>query len=262
MKYDPHYLSTILKSFSGSRQTTKQAEETTSGFMSRTAGRRFRIGHKWGATLAIFVGIGLIAFPRMGRADVIVTVEEVGADVEINVNGSLDTTGLSFLGAGVQVGNILPLNGGVTSDLFFLAVGGTNTSRYSAGAQFPPFGTNPGEGTATAVSGTGLGFSWNSTTISVGDTYVSGSPIAGTMTFANTTIAALIGTPSPFTFELPNGQKIHMLQPVISDPNAAAKSKLKRAIKKLKGKIKKASRAKAKKLKAKLKKLKKQLRAL
>lgn len=140
-----------------------------------------------------------LAIPSGAVAAVTVDITQSGSDVITTVSGTLDTTGLE---AEVTDTNefliIKPLNGLIGSGVF-----DSNTSLF--------FGLNGpssfGSGDATlATSGAGDQFFLigSAGELELSPTFVSGSNISSSATYANATIASLGLTPGQYVFNAPN----------------------------------------------------------
>lgn len=134
-----------------------------------------------------------------GASAGVITVNfaEVGNDVVISYSGSFDTTGLTPLGT-APIGSFLTPSSGtfISGATFFTFYGGVFAE---------PFGTS---GTVPGGASTGDPFILSAGVIGVDagsfntTAYVSGEPLAGTLTFANSTLLSLdiATTPAPQQF--------------------------------------------------------------
>lgn len=129
------------------------------------------------------------------------TIEQVGSNVTASGSGSLDVAGLTFDGTVVAFPLILPDSG-------ILLVGNPETT-YAAYAYGPIAGpSNFGSGSlAWANSATGdlIGVSSSISVLGVPLGYLSGSPLSGTATFDNTTLADLGLTDGTYTWTWGSG---------------------------------------------------------
>ena len=126
-------------------------------------------------------------------AAMIVNIEEVGSDVVASYTGSIDLTGIGF--------NSL---GSANTNRIVATVGQVNWQNgVATKASLTDFGKNPWT-VAPSAFGTGGVFSPDSLSIAAGNafgfqsngfyiepSYVSGSPISGSMTFENQTLASM-----------------------------------------------------------------------
>jgi len=157
--------------------------------------------------LSTFVCI-LLAFSSFSRAAVTIQLQEVGNDVVATISGSINSfSGASLVQTGAGVLSTNGLRGGSSSNLFltyfaFTDNGLSGTDNYnnytvttSPSSMF--FGNGTSAGTtfqaATSVSVSTDMFLRNSTPSNfwISQSYVLGTPITGTMTWANKTLNSL-----------------------------------------------------------------------
>lgn len=141
-----------------------------------------------------------LAWSPAAKAAVVMTIEQVGSNVVASGSGSLDVAGLTFDGNMVAFPFMLPVNG-------ILLVG--NPSSGTTDTYGPIAGpSNFGSGSlAWADSATGdlIGVSSSSSFLGVPPGYLSGSPLSGTATFDNTTLANLGVTDGTYTWTWGSG---------------------------------------------------------
>ena len=143
------------------------------------------------------IAAALILASLQGTADagVVIDVSQVGSDVVATGSGSLDLTGLS-LTVTVPLSTTLDPIGGVI--IIGPSPGGSfdGYSGFQGPSSFGPGGqTFPSEGTGDL-----MGVDNFDGNIQVPAGYVSGTPLAGSSTFDNTTIAGLGLTPGTYTY--------------------------------------------------------------
>jgi hypothetical protein len=131
-----------------------------------------------------------------GRAGFVITISQVGPDVDVSGSGSVNTTGLS-LNSLFKVPELIPTGGvavvgstGVHAELLFGLTG-------------PSFGSGS---LSSPDSGTGMVFGVDAGegNLVVPNNYVSGSSLSGTSTYLGQTFTTLGLTPGTYTYTLPN----------------------------------------------------------
>ena len=126
--------------------------------------------------------LAAVALPGSAFAQTLaITISQIGNDVVISGNGSFVTTGLSFFPSGTLIPGLLdPSVPAIT-----FAEGAVNTSSV--------FTTTVAFGTGGEVAGTTTGdvFGFYGDSIYLASGYVSGTPLSGTVTFANATFDSL-----------------------------------------------------------------------
>lgn len=132
--------------------------------------------------------------PGNASAAITVNIQEVGSDVVVSYSGSIDTTGIGFnLVSSTSLRRIAAFGG----NAMFAGPDGAR------GASLTDFGKNPWT-VAPTPFGSGGVFSADSFSIADGDSfgfqsngffvrfgYTSGTPISGSMTFENQTLASM-----------------------------------------------------------------------
>lgn len=148
--------------------------------------------------LALMVGLAVVALGAAvpaAQASYVITIAQDGADVVATGTGSLDLTGMTSLGgvnweSFVQPSSARIVVGATTSENYY----GAFSSSASA------FGTG-GFTDATSGSGTTVIISGG---LYVAASYVSGTEMSATSTWANTTLSALGLADGTYTWTLPS----------------------------------------------------------
>jgi hypothetical protein len=156
-------------------------------------------------TSAVTVAAALLiaTFGGQAGAALIIDVSQVGANVVATGSGTIDLTGLTYLGG-------FSTNAGTIPDIALIYVGPSGTLDVYTGASGPTSFGSGGDTTAPS-SGTGDIFGVQGNGLSLGSLidvpagYVSGSPLSGSMTFDNTTIASVGLTPGTYTYTWGSG---------------------------------------------------------
>jgi hypothetical protein len=159
-------------------------------------------------TSAVTVAAALLiaTFGGQAGAALIIDVSQVGGNVVATGSGTIDLTGLINYGPN----SIFYSNAGTIPDIALIYVGPSGTLDAYGGASGPTsFGTlfyepAPSSGTGDIFGVQGNGQSSGSY-IDVPAGYVSGSPLSGSMTYDNTTIASLGLTPGTYTYTWGSG---------------------------------------------------------
>jgi len=202
-----------------------------------------------------FAGPTLLA-PQAFAALTIVA-EETGGNVVFTFSGSLNLPAPSATIPAVAETYLNPMQGAIA---FRQATGSADRFPF---VSMVPFGTGDTQYNVGIGAGDNIGV--YSTELYLNEDYISGDPLSATLTFPNTTLAALgvDASGSPYVWTIAGSNDTITLRVTQS---AGAKMELSRKIKKLEKKAKKlkkkSKKAKAKKLLKKAKKLKKQLAAL
>jgi len=157
------------------------------------------------STLPVILGCALLGAPQ-ARADYVVTLDEVGNNVEATANGAIDTTGLT-------AGTLALLRSSITPNIGMVATGGNaaaaSTVQFFDGASGPTNFGSGGTAIATSASGTlaGLNATLGSPLgrIYLPQGYVSGTDITSSAVFANATFASLGITPGMKTWSWGSG---------------------------------------------------------
>ena len=127
----------------------------------------------------------LTLLPNSAHADITALPVQSGADVVITYSGSVDLTGMTFVGVESISGYVTP------SAVQYFSSSGAFGSLYSF---VPAPGTAFGPGgpvSPNSVSGHDFGVNFPSSLVYVPSGYVSGTPLAGSMTFTGATLASL-----------------------------------------------------------------------
>ena len=149
------------------------------------------------------ISISAMAISAPAQAALTIDIQEVGPDVVATTSGSIDLTGLGFLGAYGVAASMEP------SSAYFVSAGPLvvpfSVVELYSGLDGPPsFGENNGRGTPYSsgdtvyIDGGPGGF------IGVPLGYISGSPLSATATFANESLASLELWQGIYEFTLPN----------------------------------------------------------
>jgi hypothetical protein len=155
---------------------------------------------KYFACAALFAA-SISIIPSAADATVTLDISQVGSDVVGSSSGSLNLTGLTeYEKASALAGEL-----NAAAALAEVGDGGQWVDGFTGLTSYPT-SLGPGTGTIFSSSVTGdpfavygaFGMVW------LPDGYVSGSPIAGTATWLNQTIASLGLTPGTYTFVAPS----------------------------------------------------------
>ncbi len=155
---------------------------------------------------ATVAGLSILALTaaaaQRARAEYIGYVYQDGANVVASGSGSLDLAGLTFLETN-PVGSL----GDVESIDAFVSFGALSHTALDVytGTTGPLAMGNGGDVGFSSTAGQGVAIDGSSEEIGVVAGYVSGTEIAGTTTFANTTLAALGFTDGTYTWTWGSG---------------------------------------------------------
>jgi outer membrane autotransporter protein len=136
-------------------------------------------------TCAALLLAQLTLLPNSAHADITALPVQSGADVVITYSGSVDLTGMTFVGAESISGYVTP------STVQYFSSSGAFSSLYSF---VPAPGTAFGPGgpvSPNSVSGQDFGVNFPSSLVYVPSGYVSGSALSGSMTFTGATLSSL-----------------------------------------------------------------------
>lgn len=141
----------------------------------------------------------LISFSAIAHGNYILTLSQVGSNVVATGSGTLDTAALTPV-TNVGLGGF-----GINPSSAFVVIG-----NFSAGAQtYTGFSgpTSFGLGGFAGNSGTGnpTGINGSAHYVVTPTGYISGTPLSGSSTWANTTIVALRLTPGTYTWTWGSG---------------------------------------------------------
>ena len=158
---------------------------------------------RFGKSSLVAAAVVLLALgSSRSRADLLLSVQQVGSNVVVTGSGTAITTGLSSPGSGFSNAILAP-------DLDALTVGPpTNQSSTDYFGVTGP--SNFGTGNSTlASSGTGQGFGLDSAgstlLLLVPSSYTSGAILAGTSTYSNMTFSSLGITPGTYLYSFGSG---------------------------------------------------------
>lgn len=205
-------------------------------------------------TLAIALVFALSA--PFAKAALTVVAEETGGNVVFTFSGSLNLPSSTAKFPNSPETYLNPSQGGLVA---WQTAASADNYPFQ---EMVPFGT--GESTYNVGVGAGDNIGIYSTALSLNESYVSGAPLNATLTFANTTLAALgvDSSGSPYVWTLTGTNDTITLTVSSGEAAKAVARKIKKLQKKAKKLAKKGQKAKAKKLKRKIKKLKRLLKAL
>lgn len=141
--------------------------------------------------LIILIGLGM---SPGARADVVMTLEQVGSNVVATGSGTLDLTGLTYAGTYNGAAEVYPAAGDLLE-----GNGGTFDIYQGITSVNGSFGTGA-ETLASTSTGDPLGVGGANSYIFVSQSYVSGTALSSTATFDNTTLAALGVTAGIYTW--------------------------------------------------------------
>ena len=210
-------------------------------------------------TLSFSILASLAFLPSTALADIEITAAEQDGSVVFSYSGSVQTSTLSSNGTGIRSGGVAPSNSLIQ---FATTSGSEVVDGYGSVTSAP---SDFGSGSTTiASSESGDPFAITAVSVSVPESYVSESPLSGTIVFDGQTFSTLgiSAAGSPYVWTLSNGQTVTLVI-ASSSVNTTVQSSLLNKIKKLKKKLKKlkkkGKKAKAKKINKKIKALKMQL---
>ena len=149
--------------------------------------------------------VALALCTTSARADVTITIEQVGNDVVATASGSIDLTGLTELAGAAET------SAAIHPSHAFLALGSMAfTDQYSGITGPSSFGTGPFT-SATTASGNTFWISGETSGLNVPVGYVSGTQLSATDTFQSQTITGLGLTPGTDTYTWGTGGPDHTL---------------------------------------------------
>jgi len=131
-----------------------------------------------------------VAYPA--RANFIVTINQVGANVDVTGSGTIDLTALSFITPAAAGAAILP-----SGAYLVLATG--NVAVYTGFSGPTSFGSG-GVTFASSTGGNAVGIAGHDGELFVPQGYVSGAALSGTSTYAGATLLSLGVTPGTYTW--------------------------------------------------------------
>jgi hypothetical protein len=146
------------------------------------------------------IALAIIALiPATSLADIVVNAQESGGDVVFSFSGRVNLSGLGAPnGTGGSTSAINPALG-----LFIFSSVSSDPLDTWTGYTFPSFGASGLELADSASVPTGFGYG-TGTRLAIEDGYVSGTLIAGSMTFDAETFASLGLTPGTYVASLPS----------------------------------------------------------
>ena len=147
------------------------------------------------------IALAMIALiPATSQADIVVNAQESSGDVVFSFSGSVDLSGLGASnGTGGSVSAINPSLG-----VFIFSLVNTDPLDTWSGYSFPSFGSGGLKLADSASVPTGFGFVAGPARLDIEDGYVSGTLIAGSMTFDDETFASLGLAPGTYVSSLPS----------------------------------------------------------
>ena len=155
----------------------------------------------------------LVLAPSVSHATAIISAQEMGPDVVLELSGDLDLTGLSFQGTTtIDQGWVTPSIPGV----FFAPSAGPVVDMYSyVGTAPAPISAS---GTTVFSTFAGDGFFVANDSVWVPQGYVSGDPLTAIMTFSGQSFASLGLVEGTYTWVLPAD---NVTFNVVPEPSAA-----------------------------------------
>lgn len=158
--------------------------------------------------------IGLLVSVAANAANINIVAVESGGNVFVTGSGSIDLTGLTYLGFGSQTGQVRPAFGGINvgpsvEEILLVYQGGAGTT---------PFGT--GSITKRADTGTGDMFGMSSGNLLVADGYA-GGPLVGSSTYNGANFASLGMTEGSYLYTFSNDQTLSLQVGPVPLPAAA-----------------------------------------
>lgn len=156
--------------------------------------------------LALMVGLAVVALGAAvpaAQASYVITISQDGADVVATGTGSLDLTGMSPAGTVNWESFVQPGSGR-------LSLGARTTERYygAFSSSTSSFGTG---GFTDATSGSGTTVIISSGSLYVAASYVSGTAMSATSTWANTTLSALGLSEGTYAWTLPSDDTLSVV---------------------------------------------------
>ena len=159
---------------------------------------------------AMLCGAALHSPPA--QAAFIMTVEEIGSDVDMFGSGSINLAALTSVGSSSTAGAIIPV--------FAIIVAGSGGATVYEGLSGPTsFGSGVGADPASSTTGPALSIGDAALDLFVPSGYVSGTAISNSMTFTGQTLASLGGTPGTYIWTWGEGDTADSLTlDVIPEP--------------------------------------------
>lgn len=156
-----------------------------------------------------------MAIPASANAAVLITVTEVGANVEALISGSLDLTGLQARGIhnlATNVRGTSPFLGSSkgTAMAYTTLVG---PASWGPGTDLMPASTYSG-----SIFGFTANLSNNGAAIFLDPGYVSGDPLSAALTFNNATLSSLGLTAGEYIYKAPSGDTVTFNMGAVPEP--------------------------------------------
>ena len=155
---------------------------------------KFRQALACGAMMGLLGSISPVA-----NAAFVYTFDQVGQDVVVNGNGTVNTSGLSL-----AVSVPASCSSGITPSYAYIGIGGGSCTYYT-GATGPAFGSSLSFFMPTSSSGSIFAASTGAHQVIVAEGYVSESAMANTMIFEDQTYASLGVTPGTYVWNWGSG---------------------------------------------------------
>jgi len=171
----------------------------------------------------LLVALALTLLAGQARAGLMMTMSQVGTDVIVSGNGTINLAALTGGGNGNQLmsaGTVMPSLGSIffagTSPVLVFGLGDISgpTSFGTGLGLFASSGSGDNFGITQSING--------SIFIQFPRTYVSGAQLSGTMTFAGRTFSNLGVTPGEYTWTWGQGQTADFAVLQIAAPRMAA----------------------------------------
>jgi hypothetical protein len=152
------------------------------------------INRFWGAAVLVAsLGTGVVGHTPSAQAAFVMTIQEVGSDVDVFGSGSINLTALTGVGSSGSAGAIIPV--------FATIVSGSGAADVYEGLSGPTsFGSGTGADPASSTSGQAVGIGDAALDFFVPSGYVSGTSISSAMAFSGQTLASLGATPGTYVW--------------------------------------------------------------
>jgi VPDSG-CTERM motif len=162
--------------------------------------------------LLVLTAVAALSVAHPARATFIVTIEQDGANVDVNGSGTINLTALTFISEAFVHASMVPNAGflGVASGVgnLFTGVSGPN---FGSGVEtFASFNSGDAVGIEGGVFGTGF--------LLVPLGYVSGDPLLDSSTYGNATFASLGITPGTYIYTWGTGANADRFELLIGGP--------------------------------------------
>jgi len=146
--------------------------------------------------MRLFPLLAVLIGPSLANAALVITAEEVGADLLVNASGTIDLSALTFVDSGNGAGTISPSSGNVLLGAF----GVVGFDEYDGITGPSSFGPGLGPGFPTTGSGGLVGVLGSNGFLRVPSGYSSGDSISAAMTYDNSSLASLGITPGNYVW--------------------------------------------------------------